>query len=200
MSWEMGLVVAAYLLGSWPSALLVVSFTTGRDVRREGSGNVGAANATRIGGISVGAAVTFMDVLKGALPMWAMSVLNPASPWLAATLVAAVLGHCYPVWLKFRGGKGVATAFGAYLVLAPTPALVALGVWVVVLAICRRVSLASMAATVAFPFLLVFMARPGPVLLGAVSAVAVLIIFCHRSNIRRLIDGTEPRIDDRGKA
>ena len=184
MSWEMGLVVAAYLLGSSPSALLVVSFTTGRDVRREGSGNVGAANATRIAGISVGAAVTVMDVLKGALPMWAMSVLNPAGPWLAATLVAAVLGHCYPVWLKFRGGKGVATAFGAYLVLAPTAALVALGVWVVVLAICRRVSLASMAATVAFPFLLVFMARPGPVLLGAVSAVAVLIIFCHRISLQ----------------
>jgi glycerol-3-phosphate acyltransferase PlsY len=197
MIWELGLVAAAYLLGSIPSALLVVWATTGKDVRRQGSGNVGAANATRTGGIMVGAVVTLMDVLKGVVPVWAMLILNPASPWVAATVVAAVLGHCYPVWLRFRGGKGVATAFGAYSVLSWQAALVALAVWVVVLAVGRRVSVASLAATAAFPILLAFMEHPSPVILGAVSAVSALIIIRHRENIRRLIDGTEPKIDDR---
>jgi glycerol-3-phosphate acyltransferase PlsY len=200
MIWELGLVAVAYLLGSLPSALLVVNLTTGKDIRREGSGNVGAANATRTGGLVAGAVVTIMDVLKGVLPVWAMSMLNPASPWIAAALVAAVVGHCYPIWLRFHGGKGVATAFGGYLFLSLTAALTAMGVWIVVLLVGRRVSLASLAATVSFPILLVFMDRPAAAVLGAVSAVSVLIVFRHRSNIRRLIDGTEPRISDREDA
>ncbi len=194
MTWELILVIAAYFLGGVPSALLIVWIATGKDVRKEGSGNVGATNATRTGGLAVGAVVTLLDVLKGAVPMWLMSLLNPAGEWMAAVFVAVVVGHCYPVWLKFQGGKGVAAAFGAYLVLAPRAALVALVVWIVVLAVGRRVSLASMAATAVFPILLMFMYQPSPVVLGAVSAVSILIIFRHRSNIRRLIDGTEPTI------
>jgi glycerol-3-phosphate acyltransferase PlsY len=194
VSWELGLVAAAYLLGSIPSALLVVWMFSGKDVRHEGSGNVGAANATRVAGWAAGAVVTVMDVAKGAVPVWLMSVLNPESWWLAATMLAAVLGHCYPVWLRFRGGKGVATAFGAFLVLAPVPTLIALGVWVVVLAVSQRVSPASLAASAVFPVLLALLDDPGPVMLGAVSAVAVLIIARHHSNIRQLIDGTEPTI------
>jgi len=194
MIWELTLVIGAYLLGGIPSALFVVWIATGKDVRREGSGNVGATNATRTGGLAVGAVVTLLDVLKGAVPMWLMSVLNPASGWMAAVLVAVVVGHCYPMWLKFQGGKGVASAFGAYLVLAPWAAAVALGVWVVVLAVGRRVSLASVVATAVFPVALVFMYHPSPMILAAVSGVSILIIFRHRSNIRRLIDGTEPMI------
>lgn len=199
MSWELALVAAAYVLGSIPSALLVVWLMTGKDVRREGSGNVGATNAVRIGGIAAGILVTAMDVAKGALPVWAMSVLNPASVWLAAAMLAAVVGHCYPVWLRFAGGKGVATAFGAFVVLAPVPALAALGVWVVVLAVGRWVSLASLVGAAVFPLLVSILEQPGPVLLVGVSLAAVLIIVRHHSNIRQLIAGSEPRIGGRGR-
>jgi glycerol-3-phosphate acyltransferase PlsY len=198
MSWELALVAAAYVLGSIPSALLVVWLMTGKDVRREGSGNVGATNAVRIGGIAAGILVTAMDVAKGALPVWAMSVLNPASVWLAAAMLAAIVGHCYPVWLRFAGGKGVATAFGAFVVLAPVPALAALGVWLVVLAVGRWVSLASLGGAAVFPLLVSILERPGPVILVGVSLAAVLIIVRHHSNIRQLIAGSEPRIGRRG--
>jgi len=197
--WELALVASAYLLGSIPSALLVVWMFSGKDVRREGSGNVGAANATRVAGYGAGAVVTVLDVAKGAVPVWLMSVLNPESLWIAATMLAAVLGHCYPVWLRFRGGKGVATAFGAFLVLSPVPALISLVVWVVVLAVSRLVSLASLVATAVFPVLLALLDDPGRVMLAAVSAVAVLIIVRHHSNIRQLIDGSEPKIGGRGR-
>jgi glycerol-3-phosphate acyltransferase PlsY len=200
MTWELALVVAAYLLGGVPSALIVVWMATGKDVRREGSGNVGAANATRVGGLWVGALVTLMDVAKAALPVWAMTVLNPASIWLAATMLAAVVGHCFPVWLRFRGGKGVAAAFGAFLVLAPWPTLAGLGVWLVVLVGWRWVSLASMVATASFPLLAVLIDRPNPVILGGMSVVAILIIARHGSNIRQLVSGTEPKIGGRGEA
>jgi len=200
MTWELALVAAAYLLGGFPSALLLVWMATGKDVRREGSGNVGATNATRIGGLWVGALVTAMDVAKSALPVWAMTVLNPASVWLAATMLAAVVGHCFPIWLRFRGGKGVAAAFGAFLVLSPWPTLAALGVWIVVLLAWRWVSLASMVATASFPLLAVLIDRPNPVILGALSVVAILIIARHGSNIRNLVNGTEPKIGGRGEA
>ena len=199
MSWELALVAAAYLLGSIPSALLVVWLMTGKDVRREGSGNVGATNAVRIGGIAAGILVTAMDVAKGALPVWAMSVLNPASVWLAAAMMAAVVGHCYPVWLRFAGGKGVATAFGAFVVLAPVPALAALGVWLVVLAVGRWVSLASLVGAAVFPLLASILEPPGSVLLIGVSLAAVLIIVRHHGNIRQLIAGSEPRIGGKGR-
>jgi len=192
--WELLLVVGAYLLGSVPSALLVVWLMTGEDIRRLGSGNIGATNATRAGGIKAGLVVTFLDVAKGALPVWAMSVLHPASAWLAATMLAAVVGHCFPIWLGFHGGKGVATGFGAFLVLSPWTALAALALWLIVLAIWRRVSLASMVASAAFPLLLVVIDRPNLIILSAVSAASVLIVLRHHANIRQLLAGDEPRI------
>jgi glycerol-3-phosphate acyltransferase PlsY len=129
-----------------------------------------------------------------------MSVLNPASGWLAAAMVAAVIGHCFPVWLKFRGGKGVASALGSFLVLSPFAALAGVGVWLLVLVVGRRVSLASMTAAAAFPVLLVVLDDPSPVILATVSAVSILIIVLHGSNIRRLIDGSEPKIGGWGGA
>jgi glycerol-3-phosphate acyltransferase PlsY len=199
MIWELALVAVAYLLGSIPSALLVVWARTGKDVRREGSGNVGATNATRIGGPGAGVVVTAMDVLKGALPVWAMTVLNPEGGWVAATAVAAIVGHCYPVWLRFAGGKGVATAFGAFVVLAPVPALIGLSVWIVVLAVGRWVSLASMVAAAVFPLLAAVLDQPGRAMLLGVSLASVLIIVRHQANIRQLIAGSEPRIGRRGR-
>ena len=194
MIWELMLVVGAYVLGSIPSALLVVWLMTGQDVRELGSGNVGATNATRAGGIRAGVVVTILDVAKGAVPVWAMSVFHPASAWLAATMLAAVVGHCFPIWLKFRGGKGVATGFGAFLVLSPWSAAAGMVLWAIVLVMWRRVSLASMVASAAFPLLLVIIDDPTPVILAGVSAASVLIVLRHHDNIRHLLAGDEPRI------
>jgi len=194
MKVELSLAVLAYFLGSLPTAYLLVRVATGADVRTKGSGNVGATNALRAAGWKVGAAVTLLDVGKGAAAVWLMKMYNPESTWLAIAMLAAVVGHCYPVWLKFRGGKGVATGFGAFLVTAPLSALAALGVWIVVLVIWRWVSLASMVASACFPLLLKLIDRPDLVTLVAVSAVAVLIIVRHGSNIRSLLAGDEVKI------
>jgi len=190
------LVVLSYLAGSLPTALLVVRLTRGLDVRREGSGNIGATNALRVGGLGAGVVVTVVDIGKGVLAVAAMAALTPESGWQAAAAVAAVLGHCYPVWLRFRGGKGVATGFGAFLVLAPLAALASLGVWVLVLAAGRWVSLASMTATVAFPILAPLVSSAPAVVVLTVSGLAAVIVLRHMDNIRHLLAGTEPRLDD----
>lgn len=191
---EILLVAFAYLVGSIPFAYIFVRSITGRDVRAEGSGNVGATNALRSAGWKVGVAVTVLDTAKGSLAVWAMMVFNPESAWLAASMLAVVVGHCFPVWLGLRGGKGVATGFGAFLVIAPLSALAALGVWVVVLVAFRWVSLASMVATASFPVLVQLIDRPDWITLVSVAAAAILIILRHHSNIRLLIAGDEPRL------
>ena len=194
MSYEIALVLIAYLLGSVPTAYLLVRVAVGEDIRTRGSGNVGGTNALRTAGWRIGIAVTLIDVVKGVLAVWLMRLYNPESGWVAAAVLAAVLGHCYPVWLKFRGGKGVATGFGAFLVIAPLSALAALGLWLVVLAIARWVSLASMVASAAFPLLLKLIDRPDLRTLAAVSVAAVVIVLRHVSNMRKIVAGEEARI------
>jgi glycerol-3-phosphate acyltransferase PlsY len=191
---EILLVVFAYFVGSIPFAYIFVRYVTGRDVRKEGSGNVGATNALRSAGWKVGVSVTILDTLKGSLAVWAMMVFNPESTWLAAAVLAVVAGHCFPPWLLFRGGKGVATGFGAFLVIAPVSALAALGVWIVMLAVFRWVSLASMTATASFPILIQLLGRPDWITLSTVAATAILIILRHHSNIRNLVTGKETRL------
>jgi len=193
---EYWVVVAAYLLGSIPFALILVRVTTGLDVRRKGSGNVGATNAARMAGWGVGVLVAVLDVGKGAAPVLVMTAINPSGRWVGATAVAAVVGHCFPVWLGFRGGKGVATGVGAFLAIAPAAVAGALVVWVIVLVLRRVVSLASMTASAAFPILLFFLRRQDPYTMGAAVAVAVVIVIRHHSNIRRLLAGTEPDIHE----
>jgi len=196
MRFELLLVAFAYLMGSLPTAYLLVRLMTGDDVRRTGSGNVGGTNALRIAGWKVGVAVTLIDVVKGALPVWLMMRFNPESGWFAAAMLTAVLGHCYPVWLKFRGGKGVATGFGAFLVIEPLSAAAVLVLWCVVLVISRWVALASMTASAAFPLLLKLIDTPDIVTLVTVTAASVLIIFRHSSNIRKMLSGEEVKIGD----
>ena len=191
---ELGLVAFAYFVGSIPFAFIFVRYVTGRDVRCEGSGNVGATNALRSAGWKVGVAVTVLDIAKGSLAVWAMMVFNPESAWLAAARLAVVAGHCFPPWLLFRGGKGVATGFGAFLIIAPLSALAALGVWIVMLAAFRWVSLASMTATASFPILIQLVGHPDWVTLSSVAAAAILIILRHHSNIRNLVTGKEQRL------
>lgn len=193
---ELMIVALAYFLGSLPTAYLLVRLMTGHDVRRKGSGNVGGTNALRTAGWKVGVAVTIIDMAKGAIPVWLMQLYNPESGWIAAAMLAAVVGHCYPVWLKFRGGKGVATGFGAFMVLAPLSALAAFGLWFVVLLIWRWVSLASMTASASFPLILKLIDNPDVVTLTAVSAAAILIILRHSSNIRNIVAGTEAKVGD----
>jgi glycerol-3-phosphate acyltransferase PlsY len=191
---ELVLVVFAYFVGSIPFAYIFVRWVTGRDVRSEGSGNVGATNALRSAGWKVGVTVTALDIAKGSLAVWAMMVFNPESAWLAAAVLAVVAGHCFPPWLLFRGGKGVATGFGAFLVIAPLSAVAALGVWVVMLAAFRWVSLASMTATASFPVIIQLLDRPDWITLSTVAATAILIILRHHSNIRNLLTGEEMRL------
>jgi glycerol-3-phosphate acyltransferase PlsY len=193
---EVALVVFAYVSGSLPTAYLLVRLMTGKDVRATGSGNVGATNALRTAGWKVGVVVTVIDLLKGAIPVWLMSRFNPESGWVAGAMLAAVLGHCYPVWLKFKGGKGVATCFGAFLVIAPLSALAALGLWIVILVVSRWVALASMVASASFPLILKLIDHPDMVTLVSVSAAAVIIILRHSSNIRGILNGTEVKTSD----
>ena len=193
---ELILVLLAYFLGSLPTALLVVRLVTGEDVRQKGSGNVGGTNALRAAGGKAGVAVTGIDVAKGALSVWLMQRFNPESGWVAAAMLAVVVGHCYPVWLKFRGGKGVAAGFGAFLVIAPLSALAALVVWFLVLVVSRWVALASMVASAVFPLALKLIDSPDMVNLISVSSAAVLIIFRHISNIRNMLAGKEGKVGD----
>lgn len=191
------MLVVAYLLGSIPSALIMVRLAGMGDVRKVGSGNVGATNALRAAGWKIGLVVMALDIGKGVAAVLIMRALTPAPEWHAAAGLAAILGHCFPIWLGFSGGKGVATAGGIFLVLAWLPALLAAGLWIALLVLARRVSVASIGAAASFPALLALVGSPSrPVVWCAIGAAAV-IIYRHRSNIVRLMRGQEPRIGEK---
>jgi len=186
----------AYFLGSIPFGYLLYWLQQGRDIRSTGSGNIGATNVLRTAGSAAGAATLILDAAKGFLAV--MLAAQTASDWPhAASLgaVLAVLGHIYPVFLGFRGGKGVATALGAFLPLAPFAVLIALLIFFLVAAAWRYVSLASIAAAAAFPWTVLALDKPASSDTVAAAVVcAVLIIARHRSNMQRLRAGTEKRI------
>jgi glycerol-3-phosphate acyltransferase PlsY len=197
------LVVAlAYLLGSIPTGYLLVKLFRHEDIRFVGSGNIGATNVLRSGGKGLGAATFLLDALKGAAAVWLgallASILLPSMPFRdaqALAAVSAVLGHMFPVWLRFRGGKGVATGFGVFLVAAPLAALAAIGLFAVILLLTRYVSLASILGAASFPVFAWFLVhgdKPAPYIAAQIF-VALLIILKHHQNIRRLATGTENR-------
>ena len=199
---SLSIVVAAYLLGSIPTGYLLMRIFRRQDIRTLGSGNIGATNVLRSGAKGLGAATFLLDVLKGALAVLlgarlaAMGFphLRPHDAMALAAL-CAVLGHMFPVWLGLRGGKGVATAFGVFLVLVPYAALGSLAVFAVVFALGRYVSLASILATAAFP-LFTWLAAPWArnyLVMAIVGIVVGLILVKHRQNIVRLMAGTEYR-------
>jgi glycerol-3-phosphate acyltransferase PlsY len=198
--------VAAYFLGSIPMGYLLVRVFRRQDIRSVGSGNIGATNVLRFGGKGLGAATFLLDVLKGSAAVWLGAALGawlmPALPLRSAEAVAAlfaVLGHMFTCWLHFHGGKGVATGFGVFLVASPWAALAAIGVFAVVLALTRYVSLGSIVGSLSFPvFAWFFPPGPHPPAFFAVECViALLIVVKHHTNIRRLIDGTEARAERR---
>ena len=198
--------IVAYLIGSIPFGYLIVRLTGRGDVRETGSGGTGATNVSRRAGKLAGVLTLILDAAKGAFAVMVAGVALSGQRatinvrWVvAAAAVAVIAGHIFPVWLKFRGGKGVATAAGAFFMVAPFALLCAGIVFVIVAAITRYVSLASLAAAVLVPFFLwlqKWLIQPAadirPPLTAAVVG-ALLIIFAHRGNIRRLISGTESR-------
>lgn len=190
------LLIAAYLLGSVPFAFLLARRLRGVDLRRAGSGNVGATNVMRTAGARTAIAVAALDAVKGAAAVMLVDRAVPGFVVPAAAGIAAMLGHMYPVWLRFRGGKGVATAFGVFSVLAPLGAILCLLVFVGTVWATRYVSLGSMVGVLALGPCAYLTDAPMPVVVAALTAAA-LVIDRHRPNLLRLQAGTESRLGQR---
>jgi glycerol-3-phosphate acyltransferase PlsY len=186
-------ILVGYGVGSLPLGYLVANRAKGIDLRRVGSGNVGAANVYRTAGLAAALIVVLVDVAKGASSVFfAARVATGAADPIAAG-VAAIIGHVYPVWLRFHGGKGVATACGVFWMVAPLATAVAATLFVLIVWLTRYVSLGSVIATMALPPLAWLTDKPVPVIIGSLVAAA-LIVQRHRANIARLHRGVEPRL------
>ena len=189
--------VAAYLIGAIPVGVLVARLAGGVDIRRHGSGNIGATNVLRTLGPAAGVITLLGDIVKGYLATSAAGALG-GEAWLGAGAAAAVVGNCWPVFLGFRGGKGVATGLGAFLRAAPLAVLPAALVWIVVVALTRYVSLASILACVGF-VMAAWALGAAPPVVGGAAVVALIIVWRHQQNIQRLRAGTESRLGRRVK-
>ena len=195
------LLAAAYLLGAIPNGLLIARLK-GIDLQKTGSGNIGATNVFRCVGKGWGVLAFVLDALKGFVPAFFFPrLLDMAPSWLGlACGVAAVAGHNWPVWLKFKGGKGVSTSAGMLLGVAPAAVGIGFAVFAVVVVLTRWVSLSSILAAIAVPVAYLWMNGAGNIPLSvALVVMSVLVIYMHRANIRRLLAGTEPRIVGRNK-
>lgn len=197
------ILIAAYILGSIPFGYMVVRARTGADVRETGSGGTGATNVSRRAGKLAGVVTLALDALKGALAVilarWLLTEDFGINWWVAVAVVLAIAGHCFPVWLGFRGGKGVATGVGSFLALSPPAVAVAGVVFILVVWATRYVSLGSVTAAAMFPLCVWLLSRyvnssetHTPMLTAAITG-ASLIIFMHRANIGRLLSGKESK-------
>ena len=184
--------IAAYLIGGIPFGYLLVKLTTGRDVRSLGSGNIGATNVLRTTGRVVAIVTLLLDILKGLAAVWlADRLTNHSSLWMSAAAVAVILGHAFPVFLRFHGGKAVASFIGVFLYVTPLPLLAVLIVFVMVVAATRYISLGSIIAAGTFPFAVWMILHPAaPVAIAALISGA-FIVFRHRANIARIRAGNE---------
>jgi len=193
------LLIAAYILGSIPFGVIFARLFGSADVRKSGSGNIGATNVARVAGPFAGIMTLVFDTGKGAAAvLLAARIAHESAAWMMLAGLAALVGHCFPVWLKFKGGKGVAAALGVFLALCPAAALAALLLFMIVVAIWRYVSLGSIAAAAAIPLLMYFLwaprqAPPLIITFGSLAA-AVLVVYKHDGNIQRLVRGEEPKI------
>ncbi len=188
-----GAVCASYLLGAIPFGLLLSKMLSGQDPREHGSGNIGATNAMRTGGKLVGILTLLADIGKGALPVALAMTAELPEIWIAAIAAATFLGHIFPVYLKFQGGKGVATMLGVMLPWQPLATLFGLLIWIAALKISQYVSLASILGALALPLLVACTSDSIPALLVGML-FASLVTIKHSSNIKRLINGTETSI------
>jgi len=189
----------SYLLGSIPFGYLLVRIIRGEDVRRSGSGNIGATNVARKSR-GLGALTLLLDAAKGFLAVQVAALIcrfpehdTRLYRAMALSALLAIVGHMFPVWLGFRGGKGVATALGAFLRFSAASVLIAVIIFFVVVLVSRRISLGSIVTAALFPVVASFFLPRDALTLGLISAAAVLIIIRHHQNIRRLLSGQEPR-------
>jgi glycerol-3-phosphate acyltransferase PlsY len=187
-----GSILLGYAMGSVPFAFLLAR-RAGIDVRVAGSGNVGAANVLRTSGLPLGVTVMMLDIGKGAASVLTAYAAAGSVASMAAAGAAAIVGHIYPVWLRFHGGKGVAVAAGAFAVLAPVATIAASAVFFATVGVSRLISLGSMAATVTLPSA-AWLAGAPPAVVSAAVGCAALILFRHRANMRRILEGTERRV------
>lgn len=190
------LIVASYFFGAFPTGFLLVRMASRKDIRRIGSGSTGATNVLRYGGWKLAIPVMAVDLLKGFLPVF-LAVSFFADRRLAVwSLLAAVVGHCYPVYLGFRGGKGVATTVGGFLYLAPLPLLASLGITLLVLLSFRYVSLATLSGLLALPVLVLSLS--GDKFLFWVGWLFFLLVLLrHKDNVKRLLTGTERKFGEK---
>jgi glycerol-3-phosphate acyltransferase PlsY len=194
--------IVAYLMGSIPFGLLIVKARGGPDIRSTGSGNIGAANVARNAGLLPGLLTLLLDAGKGYLAVWiAARYASGNMRWMMTAAVAAVIGHMFPIWLRFRGGKGVATALGVFLLICPMAVAAAAGFWLLVVLFWRYSSLGSMVAAAALPALVYLFyaprhAPPNYVLLSTIL-ISVLVLAKHYPNMERLVAGKEKRLTSR---
>ena len=189
------LIIAAYLIGAIPTGVILTRLVGGEDIRKAGSGNIGATNVYRVAGRKLGIITLVGDCLKGVIPLLiAQQGFNLPAGGMALVALAAFIGHCYPVYLGFKGGKGVATALGIFLVLSPLSVLCLLVVFVLILWKWRYISLASISAAATVPFLVLWF-ESSFALFMATLLIAAIVIWKHRENIGRLRGGTESKFN-----
>ncbi len=192
---EIALVVWGYLAGSLPLTFLLAR-RHGVDLRRSGSGNVGAANVLRTSGATSAILATLLDGAKGATAVWVAMWFTNGLATLVAAGLASIVGHVYPVWLRFRGGKGVATAAGVFLVFEPIAVAIASGVFAAGVLLTHYVSVGSIAAAITLAAVVAVLGAPTTVVVGAVVA-AIIVVNRHRGNLSRIFAGTERRVEER---
>ena len=187
------ILIVIYLIAAVPTGIVLAKVMGYEDVRDKGSGNIGATNVYRVAGKLAGVLTLTGDILKGFLPLLACKTwLAPTPAQLGIACAMAIVGHCYPVYLKFRGGKGIATALGIFLVLSPVAVLGAAIVFGITVATTRFISLGSVLAAMSAPLLVLMLNQPQPIFLATLF-IAALIVWRHHSNIKRLMDGSEDR-------
>jgi len=187
-------IVIAYLLGGIPFGFLLVKLTRGTDVRESGSGNIGATNVLRTSGPAVGVATLVLDIAKGYLAVWLAAYLTGDAPeWTSLAALAVMAGHAYPVFLKFQGGKAVASFIGAFAYLTPLPLAAVLLLFIAVVAVTRYISAGSILAAATFPFGVWMILHPPIQVTAAAFIAGAFIVYRHKSNWARLRAGTESR-------
>jgi len=194
-----GLIFGAYLCGAIPTGVMLSKIVAGLDIRRYGSHNIGATNVYRTLGMRLGILTLLGDVLKGFVPAYLVYRLTGAETWTSLAALATFAGHLYPVYLRFSGGKGVATALGVFLVFSPGILAVLIVIFAVTVSISRYVSLGSISAAFAAPILMCVVRHPVPTpYIFAAIIMAIMIIYRHKENIKGIIRKTEPKLGDKG--
>jgi acyl phosphate:glycerol-3-phosphate acyltransferase len=184
--------LVAFLVGGIPFGYLLVRWTTGEDVREKGSGNIGATNVLRTTGRAVAVATLLLDIGKGLFAVWIADKLSDGSPlWMSLAALAVMAGHAYPIFLKFQGGKAVASFIGAFLYLTPIPMVAVLLVFVVVVAATKHISMGSIVAAGSLPLAVWLIEHPPLIMVLAALVAALFLIYRHRGNIHRIRAGTE---------